>query len=234
MYRVFCDFDATVSLNDIWHRLFSLYGKPEAFTIWKEFGRGKMTAAECIRFACSTVENANVEEAIEVFRNEPLRPGFIEFVKVCKESGIPISIVSDGFTAYIRPMLEHYGIDIPYYTNNIELTPEGKLSIDFRYARESCRHCASCKCAHIMNGSADNDTIVYVGDGYSDVCPVQMSDVVFARDTLLTFCSKNGIPHHPFENFYQVESILKKYLRERPKYKRGPATHRRNELYMME
>jgi len=234
MYKIFVDFDATVTVNDIWHRLFSRFGKPQAFEIWKEFGRGKMTAAECIRVACSTVEGADPEEALAMFEQEPLREGFPEFVQFCKENNLDLRIVSDGFSGYIRPMLEHNNLDVPYYANDIELTQEGVLSIDFRYGRESCRHCASCKCAHIMSASADEDTVVYIGDGYSDVCPVQMTDVVFARDTLLTFCSKNGIPHHPFEDFHTVQHILKNYLKDRPKYKREQARRRRNDLYMIE
>ncbi len=234
MYRIYCDFDATVTVNDVWNVLFTRYGKPLAFEIWKEFGHGNLTAAECIRIACSTVENADPAEALAMFRSQPLRPGFVEFVAFCKTNGLELRIVSDGFTGYIRPILAENRIEVPYNTNDIEVQPDGTLSVEFKNGRESCRHCAACKCGHIIETSADEDTIVYVGDGYSDVCPVQMSDVVFARDMLLASCSKRGIPHHPYEDFFTVRSILETYLSQRPKYKRKPAEHRRKELYMIE
>jgi 2-hydroxy-3-keto-5-methylthiopentenyl-1-phosphate phosphatase len=234
LYRVFCDFDATITVNDVWHVLFTKYGKPIAFEIWKEFGRGKKTAAECVRIACETVEGADPEEVKAMFEREPLRPGFVGFVKFCKEQDLGLTIISDGFTGYIRPILGKNNIDVPYYSNDIEVTEQGSLSIDFRYGRESCRHCAACKCANILTNVFEDDTIVYVGDGYSDTCPVELADVVFARDTLLAQCGKKGIPHHPFNDFFEVEAILKNYLLERPKYRREQARRRRKELFMIE
>jgi 2-hydroxy-3-keto-5-methylthiopentenyl-1-phosphate phosphatase len=106
--------------------------------------------------------------------------------------------------------------------------------VEFPHQRESCSHCACCKCAQLLTSSADEDTLVYVGDGYSDVCPVRMADVVFARDHLLTFCSTNGIPHHPFHDFTEVQAILANYLKDRPKYRRQQAALRKKELLMLE
>ncbi len=234
MYKVFCDFDATVTQNDVWHVLFTKYGKPLAFEIWKEFGRGHKTAAECIRIACSTVEGADPQEALKLFQAEPLRPGFVEFAKFCEERQLDLKIVSDGFNGYIRPILEVHNLSIPYYANDIEVADNGTLSVNFQHARESCRHCGSCKCAHLLAHSADKDTVVYVGDGYSDMCPVQMSDVVFARDQLLKHCEELSIQYHPFRDFFEVQKILEKYLAERPKYQRTMAHRRRKELVTIE
>ena len=85
-----------------------------------------------------------------------------------------------------------------------------------------------------MTTSGDEDTIVYIGDGYSDHCPVEISDVVFARDMLTRFCSKQGIPHHPFDDFFTIREILSKYVVDRPKYKRLEATKKRKDLYKTE
>ena len=234
MYRIYCDFDATVTENDVWHKLFERFGKPEAFTIWKEFGRGKITAAQCIEFACSTVSGADPNELLTLFESQPLRAGFAEFAAFCKSNSIDLRIVSDGFSGYIRPILKINNLDLPYHANDIEPTESGTVSIDFRNGRESCRACAACKCGDIITTSGDEDTIVYVGDGYSDVCPVKIADVVFARDTLLRFCSEQGIPHHPFTNFFEVAAILKNYIKERPKYKREQARRARKQLIMAE
>jgi 2,3-diketo-5-methylthio-1-phosphopentane phosphatase len=234
MYHVYCDFDATITVNDIWDKLFKKFGDPHAFKVWEKFNTGEYSAEQCIEEACATVKNADAEVMKAMFINEPLRDGFLEFVKFCSETGLKLTIVSDGFSLYIRLILAHYGIDIPYYANNVELTDAGTLSVEFRHSRESCRFCGACKCGSIVTTSGDEDTIVYIGDGYSDHCPVDISDVVFARDMLTRFCSKQGIPHHPFENFFQVRDILKNYLAERPKYKRLEATKNRKRLYTIE
>jgi 2,3-diketo-5-methylthio-1-phosphopentane phosphatase len=221
-------------MNDIWDKLFKEFGDPYAFKVWEKFNTGEYTAAQCITEACSTVQGANEEAMNAMFTAEPLRPGFIEFAEFCKLQHIPLTIVSDGFSIYIRSIFAHYGIDIPFYTNTVELTKSGTLTAEFPFGRESCKFCGACKCGTIMTTSEDEDTVVYIGDGYSDHCPVEISDVVFARDMLSRFCSKNGIPYHPFEDFLQVQDILKKYLAERPKYKRLEASKKRKKLYTIE
>ena len=235
MYKVYCDFDATVVTTDVWHELFNRFGTREAFTIWSEFNSGVKRAAECIAFACQTVKGADPAEVMELFRRQPLREGFREFAEFCAERGVDLRIVSDGFSGYIRPILEHNELrDIPYWTNDVELTEEGTLTAEFPHQRETCRYCGACKCALLLTTSADDDIIVYIGDGYSDVCPVQMADVVFARDKLLAFCNKHSIPHHPFSDFNEVKHILANYLDTRPKYARMQARRRRRELIMIE
>lgn len=235
MYKVYCDFDATVVTSDVWHELFHRFGRPEAFTIWREFNAGNMRAAECIEFACRTVQNADRPSVLELFRKQPLREGFPQFAQFCQTNRLELRIVSDGFSGYIRPILELHGLDhIPYWTNDVELSDAGTLDVSFRHQREGCRHCGACKCALLLTTSADDDTIVYIGDGYSDVCPVQMADVVFARDKLLVYCNEHSIPHHPFQDFHEVQHILANYLAERPKYARRHARHRRKELIAIE
>ena len=234
MYHIYCDFDATITVNDVWDRLFKEFGDPSAFTVWQRFNTGEYSAAQCIAEACATVKNARKEEMDDFFTAEPIRPGFVEFVKFCADSNIRLTIVSDGFSAYIRPILSHNALQIPFYANSVEVNEQGTLDVEFTMLRESCRRCGACKCGTISTTSADEDTIVYVGDGYSDHCPVEISDVVFARDMLKSFCSTNGIPHHPFEDFFTVREILQNYLLDRPKYKRPQAVRNRTDLYKIE
>ncbi len=234
MYHIYCDFDATVTVNDLWDKLFKQFGDPHAFKVWEKFNSGEYTAQQCISEACATVKNGDADMMNAMFIAEPLRDGFKEFTKFCSDSNIKLTIVSDGFSLYIRPIFEHHNIDIPYFANNVELNKVGELDVEFQHARESCRNCGACKCGTIMTTSGDEDTIVYIGDGYSDHCPVEISDVVFARDMLTKFCSKQGIPHHPFDDFFTVRDILKKYMLERPKYKRLEATKKRKDLYKTE
>ncbi len=189
MYHIYCDFDATVTINDVWDNLFKRFGDPYAFKVWEKFNTGEYTAAQCIAEACNTVKGANPEEMNAMFISEPLRQGFIDFAEFCSSSNIKLTIVSDGFSLYIDPILGHHGINIPNYANKVGLTDAGTLNVEFPHARESCRFCGACKCGTIMTTSGDEDTIVYIGDGYSDHCPVEISDVVFARDMLSRFCS---------------------------------------------
>lgn len=234
VYRIYCDFDATVTVNDVWDVLFSNFGDPQAFQVWQKFNTGEYTAAQCIAEACLTVTNAEEDSMQRLFEQEPLQQGFLDFYQYCKAERLPLTIVSDGFSCYIRPILAKNAIDTRFFANTIEVNDAGGLTVDFTHGRESCRHCGACKCSAIDQTSDENDTIVYIGDGYSDVCPVKIADIVFARDMLCRMCERDGVPYHPFHNFHQIMPILENYRQTRPKYKRDAARKARRELYKVE
>lgn len=234
MYKVYCDFDATVTVHDIWDVFFRQFGKPEAFTIWQKFNSGEFTAAECIRFACSTVANADKDTAESLFRAQPLRDGFHDFYNYCLDNSLDLKIVSDGFSVYIRPIHDQHQLPLQYFANTIEITDAGTLSVEMPNQRESCRNCGACKCSAIINTSSETDTIVYIGDGYSDHCPVEMADIIFARDMLARFCTRSSIPFTYFDDFHTVKSHLDNLRIERPKYKRSSAQKQRQKLITIE
>ncbi len=235
MYRIYCDFDETVTTRDVGSQILARFGTPVAFDIWKDFDAGIRTPAECLRIACETardITDIGIEAIIEA---QVLRSGFVEFVSFCRERSIPLTIVSDGFSIYIRQILARVGLGyIPIWTNTIERNDLGTLDVTFEHEREGCKHCASCKCAGMITTSEESDTIVYLGDGYSDWCPSSLADVVFATRDLKRQCGELGIPHHPFNDFFEVRAILENYLQERPKYRREQAHRRRKELITIE
>jgi 2-hydroxy-3-keto-5-methylthiopentenyl-1-phosphate phosphatase len=234
VYKVYCDFDETVTKRDVGLQLLSRFGAPLALAVWKDLDAGKKSAAECYRIACGTVKDVTPNAFERLLEEQELRDGFLEFVTFCKANSIELHIVSDGLSLYIERILSKYGLDLPVWTNDVRLTADGSLDVRLTNEREGCTRCSSCKCARLLTTSADDDTIVYCGDGYSDHCPVRMADVVFARSTLLRQCGELGIPHHPFEDFHKVQQILTNYLKERPKYRREQAHRRRKELITIE
>ena len=235
MYKVYCDFDETVAEQDVGQQILEHFGTPMALEVWKDFDKGIRNAAECLRISCSTVEGVTKEKFNNLVDSQNLRAGFVEFVTFCEARSIELHIVSDGLSSYIKRILERYGLGhLPIWTNDIELTESGSLSVEFRHQREGCTRCASCKCALLLTTSSDEDTVIYIGDGYSDHCPVHMADVVFARSVLLRQCTEQGIPYHPFNDFHEIREITENYLRDRPKYRREQAHRRRKELIMME
>ncbi|MEI8135499.1 MAG: hypothetical protein WCH46_10590 [bacterium] len=144
MYKIYCDFDATVTVNDVWDKLFKEFGDPYAFKVWEKFNTGEFTAAQCIAAACETVQAADPLMLEKMFLAEPIRPGFIQFIEFCKLKSLPISIVSDGFSMYIRTMFAHNLIDLPYYANTVEVNNLGRLDATFPLMRESWRYSAAC------------------------------------------------------------------------------------------
>jgi 2-hydroxy-3-keto-5-methylthiopentenyl-1-phosphate phosphatase len=62
----------------------------------------------------------------------------------------------------------------------------------------------------MLNAAADDDVIVYAGEGYSDRCPVQYADVVFAKDELLKHCEASSIAYYPYASFADVRDRLER------------------------
>ena len=235
MYKVYCDFDETISVRDVGMQIIEQFGTSEALTVWKDFDNGTKSAAECLAIALATIKNINAESATAIFDRQVLKEGFVDFARFCEANNIELSIASDGFSFYITSILERYGLQhIPVWTNTVELGEDGRLNFQFNNQREGCTRCASCKCALLLTTSDDSDTIVYIGDGYSDWCPAMMADVVFACRDLPRQCGELGIPHHPFEDFHEVQAILGNYLRDRPKFRREQAHRKRKELITIE
>ena len=94
----------------------------------------------------------------------------------------------------------------------IEGSSKVKFQPIFPYTDEICTRCASCKRNHIVTIAGDDDIIVYIGEGYSDRCPVRYADVVFAKDDLLRYCRKNHIPRYEYKTFKDIKNQLHKMM----------------------
>jgi 2-hydroxy-3-keto-5-methylthiopentenyl-1-phosphate phosphatase len=82
--------------------------------------------------------------------------------------------------------------------------------------------------------AGDEDIIAYVGEGYSDRCPVQYADIVFAKDVLQTFCQEQNISYHLYDSFDDVVERLRVLLSKKKLRKRLSAEMKRKELFTRE
>lgn len=234
-FRIYSDFDGTISVVDMWDVLFGNHGTPEAFSVWQTFESGERVAHECIRIACGTVRDVTKEGLIEEFSRQEITQGFTEFVAFCKEHSLPLLIVTDGFDLYLDPFLSSHGCShVEYVANNLTVKNDGTLTVEFPHAREGCRDCGNCKCSHILTRTADDELIVYIGDGHSDRCPVKLADIVFAKDTLASFCTREGIPFYSWKTFHDVRNEMKNILAKKNQRHRHQAMLRRRELSVVE
>jgi len=108
---------------------------------------------------------------------------------------------------------------------------EKNLIPKFPFTDEECKICANCKRNHILNNSSEDDYTIYVGDGYSDTCPAQFVDFIFAKNSLLKFCEKERISYFPFSNFYDVTKRIDEMRNKKRLRKRHQAFLKRKEVY---
>ena len=208
MIRLFIDFDGTITENDVGDEIFIRFSDFKGAI--RKLNNGEYSIADYYRHVAGSMQT---ECTPEIFREFVLQqqadPGANALVEFCANNNIEVTVVSDGFDMYIDPILQRESLtQLPVMSNLLSYS-NGKWSASFPGATEGCTcFCASCKRNAVVSKSADADVVVYIGDGASDECAALHSDVVFAKDSLAAYCTRNGIPHHPYSTLHDVRRIL--------------------------
>lgn len=219
-FKIFCDFDGTIMKKDIGDEIFKVFGDFELYhTLLIEKNIDIKSYWSGI---CKTLDSNLTKEKIEEFANGfEVDAYFVPFIKFCEANNIPITIVSDGFDLYILPILKKLGLShLDVFCN--ELRHDGERFYPyFTRASESC-NClsASCKRNVVINLSSESDIIVYIGDGYSDFCGAEHSDIIFAKKHLANYCNNNKLPHYPFSTFFDIKKIFADVILNKKKFKK--------------
>ena len=218
MVKVFVDFDGTVTKPDVGDAMFERFGGQECLRAVEEYRMGSISAVECFRresAACHDVEKTDLDAFLDA---QEIDETFIPFAGFCKDRELDLTILSDGMDYYIMRILDRRGAgEVKFLANHLELVPVngfGRVRLEpaFPYTDEVCDRCACCKRNHILTRSADEDVIVYVGEGYSNRCPARYADVVFAKDELLKYCRQENISYFEYRAFSDVEERLRALL----------------------
>jgi 2,3-diketo-5-methylthio-1-phosphopentane phosphatase len=218
---IFLDFDGTITQNDLTDVIFKKYGDFDGnlaklinkditiFDYWKAFANALPQDFEC--------NGLN-----EIIANEQIDPYFGKFVELCNDKDIPLAITTDNFDIITKPFLQAK-LPQDIFRNIIEDNIySNKLSIDgakyipqFPFANENCQ-CMSAVCKRnvILSSTPDDSIVIYVGDGFSDFCAAEVSDIIFAKNTLAKYCSENRLPHYTYKSFFDIVQILSKLLNQ--------------------
>ncbi len=226
---VFSDFDGTIIRKDIGDELFIQCGE---FEPWHSMLKsGDMHIKDYWRKVFSTIRIpeglSDRHSAIspEFFKDFVLQYDIDRYFKVfydyCQKLGIEVGIISDGYKDYICPVMQELGIvDIDVFANELNYLPDGTVEPHYYGESESCEcsWSASCKRNTVLVNTPPDNIIVYIGDGYSDLCGAEHSDIVFAKGKLASYCFEKKIPHYNFQNFFDVYRIFSKLI-DLKKYK---------------
>jgi 2,3-diketo-5-methylthio-1-phosphopentane phosphatase len=206
--KVFVDCDGTIVREDVGNSFFRRFGGERAAQAVALYRSGAIDARECYREEAAAVGRVTRDQ-VEAFADTfTLDPAFAPFVSFCDTLKAPVTVLSDGLDVYVRRLLERNGLSrLAWYANEAVFTDEG-LEVRFPHADETCPTCANCKRNHVAMLSADDDVVVYAGDGISDRCAVGVSDIVFARGSLVAYCQEKNITYHTFRSFTEIRSRL--------------------------
>ena len=216
MLKILIDFDGTITTCDVGDAMFEHFGGHQCAGIIEAYHQERISAAECFRqesAACGDVTMITLDAFLDQQQIDPTFPAFVQF---CADAGYDMTILSDGMDYYISRILSNHGLSgVRFFSNHLNFENAGKNSLvrfepEFPYQDETCDRCACCKRNHILTSSADDDTIVYVGEGYSDRCPARYADVVFAKDNLLRYCQKENISYFEYRSFADIQDRMVK------------------------
>lgn len=237
MIKIFIDFDGTITTRDVGDAMFISFGGDICREYIRKYRAGDLTAEECFNLECRSCNGISKTDLDLFLDSQSIDSTFIDFHRYCKEQEIPHFILSDGMDYYIKRILENNGIaDIPFFTNHLEVISLGYergilLEPSFPFLDENCDRCACCKRNHMLAQTADDDIIVYIGEGFSDRCPVRYADIVFAKDELLTYCQQENISYFEYRTFSDVKARLQ-MLVSKKQSKKNYGLHKRRQAQL--
>ena len=206
---VFCDFDGTVSTRDIGYYFFLHFSGGETEKLIPDWKSGRLSSREClIREAeMSAVNPEDIEPFLLQFE---ITPGFVEFVTLCEQNGVPLHIISDGLDIYITWLLARYQLEHVPVMSNRAVLDSGRISLQFPYDNGACTRCGNCKGERIRDYRRGHpgSTVVFVGDGMSDLCAIEEADILFAKKDLEKYCQAHNIDYVPYHHFPDVAQWL--------------------------
>jgi 2-hydroxy-3-keto-5-methylthiopentenyl-1-phosphate phosphatase len=210
---VLCDFDGTVSAEDLGYILLTHFSSGDWETIDRQFSEGKIGSKE----PYTQIERIlrGDESGLNRFidQHSGIDPFFLPFYNACRQANIDVKIISDGLDFYIRRVLGiHRLSEVPYYSNQGEFLERQRMAIRFPLANEDCGCCGTCKKNLVQLHRKDYDFIVFIGDGLSDRCAAQEADLVFAKGTLYRHCIDQDIPCNFFNDFGEILDGLRKNI----------------------
>lgn len=206
-WTILCDFDGTVSVEDITDSLLERFGRPGWQAIEQAWKRGEIGSHDCMAQQVALLD-ATRDEMDAHLDGMPIDRVFPLFAEAARDAGMPLAIVSDGLDYAIRRILGQHGLgDLPVIANHLEAVGTNGWQLDFPYGSPGCRS-GNCKCSCADRARAERKRVLLIGDGASDFCVAGEVDLVFAKHRLIEHCRSAGIPYVPITSFADALDLL--------------------------
>jgi 2,3-diketo-5-methylthio-1-phosphopentane phosphatase len=208
---VICDFDDTTVLENVAEMLLKEFGGEG----WRKYQRQnvqhRMTLKEYQERAFQTVKVGREAMKDHVKERATLRPHFKALYEHCRKNNIPLAIATMGLDFYVEALLEREGMEsVESYAAETEFTDEG-IRYEYPYASKDCWQPGNCKCAVLERyRKKGHSVILFAGDGKTDICPADRSDIVFARRYLEEHRMEKGLPFVQLDDFSKMVRVLEK------------------------
>ena len=217
---LFLDFDGTITQRDATDAILEAFAEPKWLDVERAWLSGKIGSRECMRAQIDLVSASPAQ--VDALLNEiDVAPGFSMLLDASAAVGVPVHIVSDGFDYCIKRILGRPDRGLLPRLARSQIVSSGlepavqpdRWRATFSHPTDRCAHgCATCKPA-VMKQLSAGDLIMFVGDGLSDRYAAAYADVVFAKDTLATYCENASIPYTPYDTLEAVAEGVERLVR---------------------
>ncbi len=207
---MFVDFDGTIALEDTTDVILERFADPQWRAIESDWLAGLIGSRECMARQVDLIR-ARPEQLDELAKDIPLDPHFLDFSALCRNQGIPLTVVSDGLDRVATAMLQRAGANVPVLANRLEWLGKDRWRLAFPYSADDCRAASgNCKCRAV--GKEPGTIRILVGDGRSDFCAAETADLVFAKGALAEHCHSKGLTYSTFGNFAGATALLTEWI----------------------
>jgi 2-hydroxy-3-keto-5-methylthiopentenyl-1-phosphate phosphatase len=211
-WNILCDFDGTISVEDVIDSLLDRFGRPGWEALEQDWRAGRIGSRECMSGQVALLDMRKEELDIHL-DGLWIDHAFPAFVARCRELSTPIRVVSDGLDYAIHRILGRYHLDtLPLAANHLApATPPRQWQLTSPFQAEGCRS-GTCKCACVAQARQTGGKTLLIGDGASDFCAADRVDFVFAKHRLIEHCRSAGIPYVPITGFEDALELLPRLL----------------------
>jgi 2,3-diketo-5-methylthio-1-phosphopentane phosphatase len=203
---LFFDFDNTLTAGDVLDGIIEKFSFDERWREWERaWIEGRLSARDCLR---SQVENLRVTESELLAHLSSVRidPAFAEILAWARPRGVGVEIVSDSFLPLILHILRCNGIGgVPVWANDLVFS-RGRIIPRFPYFDPAFPRSANAKARHLARFR--EHTVVFAGDGRSDLDAALQADIVFAKDALAIELGLRSVPFRSFTSLAPVLAFL--------------------------
>jgi 2-hydroxy-3-keto-5-methylthiopentenyl-1-phosphate phosphatase len=210
---LFLDFDGTISTVDVGRSFFTRFSSGRILPLVEKWARREISSVECLREEAKLI-HASEADLDEFSSQFGIDPGFSDLYDLCMSHDTPVYIVSDGLDIYIKSIMQRHGFGHVPVLANRAIFKSGKLEIEFPYLGDSCGHCGNCKGSAIERLRRNGDRSVFAGDGYSDLCAVDVADYLFAKGDLADYLARSGKEFLSFDTLRNVASRVREIIHE--------------------
>jgi len=198
-----CDFDGTITEEDISFFLLDAFAQGDWRRLLRDYKEHRISVGKfnTKAFAMVKTDKPTLLEAIK--GKIQVRAGFHELVNHCLRKGFKLVIVSNGLDFYIEAILKDLGLNnIEVHAAKASFNPEG-MKVQY-IGPDGERLEDGFKEAYIKSFLKLGYSVIYVGNGDSDVTPARQAHHVFATGELLKYFRENNLHCQPFETFVDV------------------------------